>query len=72
MFQSVGRESLEPGHKNSKDLFVLNTSREWVVGYEVVHRNKRGGRFVGVGPRDGPMTGRIGVVIGRWARWSEF
>lgn len=43
-----------------------------MVGYEVVHRDKRGGRFVSVGPRDRPMCGRKGVMIGRWARLSDF
>jgi len=50
----------------------LNVSRERVVGYEVVHRDQGGGWFVGAGPRDGTVSGRIGVVIGSWARWSDF
>lgn len=43
-----------------------------MVGYEVVHRNERRGRFISIRPWDRPMSGRIGVMIGRWARWSDF
>ena len=64
-------QSFQPGHKNSKNLFVLNVSREWVVSYEVIHRNERKRWFVSIGPRNRLMSGRIRVVIGRSACWSR-
>ena len=66
------RQSFQPGHKDSKDLFVLNVSWERVVSDEVVHGNKGNGRFAGVGravsngvrvmirPR---IRGRLGRVV---------
>lgn len=65
------RQSFQPGHKNSKNLFVLNISRERVVSYEVVHRYEGKRRFVTIGPQSRPMSGRMRVVIGRGARWSR-
>ena len=40
------RLSFQSGYKNSKNLFILNTSRERVVSNKVIHRNKRRGWFV--------------------------
>jgi hypothetical protein len=63
-FSRQTRQSFEPWHKNSKDLFVLDISREWVVSYEVVHRNERERWFVSIGSRNRSMSGRIRVVRG--------
>jgi hypothetical protein len=57
-----------PGHKGSKDLFVLNIPWERVVSYEVVHGNQGKRWFVSIGPRNRLMPGEVGVVIGRRAR----
>lgn len=73
------RQSFQPWHKHSKDLFVLNIPWERVVSDEIIHGNQGQRGFFGIGPRNRPMPSRVSVVIGgracgarlgddRWAR----
>ena len=66
------RQSFQPRHENSKNLFVLNIPRERMVSYEVVHWDERERWFVSVGPRNRPVSWGIRVMVGRWAGWSCF
>jgi len=70
LFRSASSNSFQPRHKNSKNLFVLNISRERVVSYEVVHRDERKRWFVSIGPRNRPMSGGIRIMVGSRAGWS--
>ena len=58
------RQSFQSGHKNSKNLFVLNISRERVVSNKVIHGDERKRLFVSIGPRNRPVSGGIGIVVG--------
>jgi len=61
------RQSFQPWHKNSKDLFVLNIPWERVVSDEVVHGDQGQRRFFSVGPRTRPVPSGVSVVVRGWA-----
>ena len=61
------RQSFQPWHKNSKDLFVLNIPWERVVSDEIIHRDQGQRRFFGIGPRYRPVSNGASVVVRGWA-----